>query len=238
MFRQFLHSLLLQGHEDWELVLKDGNVSDPVANDAAVVRLLDLVGPDRVRYAVGPDGGIFAAVNDCLKRAKGDVLNFACSDDLLCPGALEAVNSIFEGDRFGGPRWLYGKTISADITGRKLGVDGAATTYDELLKHNRIGQPATFWNRQLMALAGMFDTRYPCTADYELWLRFWERVEPVFLDQELGVFRHHDDQFSNVNAPRLEREAARVSTRHRLMRDVIRRARNRQAGGLIPETVN
>jgi len=242
VFCDAVYSILLQGYDDFELVVQDGNVEAPLERVGIVGKVLDLL-QDRFSYSVGSDRGIFDGLNKSLKRATGEILYFMCSDDLLCPGALIAVNEAFERERFGGPYWLYGKTISADVSGKTLGIDGEITTYEKLLERNRIGQPATFWNRKMMDLAGMFDPRYKHSADYELWLRFWERREPEFLDQTLGVFRHHDDQHSNVNATKIDIEAKKISQRHRSFRDMIMKTRNlalarRTYREGIPETAN
>ena len=218
-----LHSILLQEYNDVELILQDGDPERSIVSDSHVDLLLSLFD---FKYAVGRDGGIFDAVNKCLQQSTGNILYFMCSDDLLCPGALTAVNAAFEAERFGGPYWLYGQTVSADVTGKTLGVDGAPTTYEQLLERNCIGEPAVFWNRQLMELAGKFDLRYRHAADYELWLRFWERREPLFLEQTLGIFRHHADQHSKVNAAALEVEAKKISTRHQNFSGLITRAHN------------
>ncbi|MHB8501515.1 MAG: glycosyltransferase [Candidatus Acidiferrales bacterium] len=243
MLRQALFSILGQGHADVELVLQDGDVKAPVAEDPAVQSVLALF-ENSLRYFVGCDRGIFDAVNLALRQSTGDILYFACCDDLLCPGALEAVNVEFERERFGGPHWVYGQTISADHTGKTLGIDGAPTTYEKLLEKNRLGQPAVFWNRKMMALAGMFDPRYKHAADYDLWLRFWARREPTYLDQTLGIFRHHAAQNTNVNSQAVEAEARSISVRHQNFSRIIMNARNtqvtRQAYGddPIPESVN
>lgn len=223
--RQALFSILLQGHEDYELVIQDGDEDSPITDDGEVRAVLALFG-GRLNLTVGRDGGIFPAVNACLRRATGDILYFFCSDDLICPGALDAVSAAFEAERFGGPFWLYGQTISADVSGRTLGIDGQQETRERLLMRNRLGQPATFWNRRLMELAGAFDLRYRHAADYDLWLRFWGYAEPMFLPQTLGVHRHHDGQNTRVYAAATEAEAQKISTRHRFLGDVIKRARN------------
>jgi glycosyltransferase involved in cell wall biosynthesis len=243
MLRQALLSILGQGHEDYELVLQDGNVAEPVVNDPQVQSVLALM-EGRVRYSCGRDHGIFDAVNKALARSTGPVLYFMCGDDLLCPGSLEAVSVEFERERFGGPMWLHGQTISADHTGKTLGVDGGPTTRSELLVKNRLGQPAVFWNRKLMDLAGMFDLRYRHAADYDLWLRFWARRDPLYLNQTLGVFRHHPAQNTKVNAVLVEEEAQKIALRHQGLEAVITRSRNifqarRAYGGEeIPTTVN
>jgi glycosyltransferase involved in cell wall biosynthesis len=237
-FQQALCSILMQGYGDVEIVVKDGNLESPEIYDQGVVKLLSFFRLN-LNYRAGKDGGIFPAVNDCLMRSTGDILYFMCDDDLLCPGALASVNAAFERERFPAVHWLYGQTVSADITGKKLGVDGWPTTYEAMLKKNQIGQPSVFWSRGLYEMVGGFDSRYKDAADYDLWLRMWAHREPEFLDQELGVHRHHDRQASRINAKRLEGEAQRISQRHRCLGGEIKRARNifsaqKVFGGMVP----
>lgn len=227
MLCQALLSFLIQDHKDTEIVVKDGGVREPVGDDPQVKRIFDLF-DGRIKYECSEDRGIFDAANRALRLATGDILYFACSDDLLCPGALIAVNEVFEKERFGGPFWLFGKTISADVTGKTLGIDGTPTTYEKLLQHNQIGQPATFWNRQLLEMDGLFDLRYKHSADYDLWLRFYRRCEPYFLDQTLGIFRHHEQQNTQAQSKAVEEEAKRISIRHQNFGGLIQRARNAQ----------
>jgi glycosyltransferase involved in cell wall biosynthesis len=242
MLCQALHSILLQGHDDVELVINDGGPDRPVLQDPLVRQVLNLFGPKQ-SLEIGHDGGIFHAVNKCLKRATGDILYFMCDDDLLCPGALAAVSEAFERERFGGPYWVYGQTISAHITGRTQGIDGCSTTLDRMLVHNRLGQPAVFWNRNMMNLAGMFDTRFKWAADYDLWLRFWKCREPEFIGQTLGLHRHHEEQATRVNAADVEREAKMISWRQRSLTAVASQARTTLMSRKfyldgIPESVN
>lgn len=242
MLCQALYSFLLQDFFNSEFIIKDGNVNSPVINDPQVKRIFDLF-DGRIKYECSPDRGIFDAANRALRLATGDILNFACGDDLLCPGALIAVNEVFEKERFGGPFWMYGKTISADITGKALGIDGAPTTYEKLLLHNRIGQPSVFWNRQIMNMDGIFDPRYKYAADYDLWLRFYRRCEPHFLDQTLGIFRHHEAQATTAQGKATEIEAKKIATRHQNFGSLIQRVRNTQNTlkyyeGPLPETNN
>jgi len=225
MLAQALYSILMQGYDNFEILLKDGNPDRPVMLDSEIKKISELIG-NRLVYTKSRDKGIFPATNDCLKRATGDILYFMCSDDLLCPGAFEAVAKVFKAERFGGPFWVYGQTISADETGRMQGVDGEATTFDLLLQHNRLGQPSVFWNREMMNLAGMFDERVRYAADYDLWLRFWKRCDPVFINQTLGIFRHHNNQDTHINMQATETAANKVSVRHQNFSTNIMKARN------------
>jgi hypothetical protein len=148
-----------------------------------------------------------------------------CSDDMLCPGALQTVNDVFIADRFGGAMWVYGKTISADLMGRAQGIDGEPPNWSHMRNANCIGQPSVFWNRAMMDLAGMFDLRYKHAADYDLWLRFWKQRDPAYINHTLGIFCHHENQNTSVNSRATEAEARNIAWRHSVFGDVIARAR-------------
>lgn len=217
-----LCSVLLQGHDDIEVVIQDG-APELSKDDPKLGHLLNLLG-DRLQYHSCKDYGIFDAVNRCLKYSTGDILYFMCSDDLVCPGAFYAVHEAFVRERRGSPYWVYGQTISAHKSGRTQGIDGEPTTYEQLLEHNRIGQPSVFWNRAMMNIVGMFDPRLRHAADYDLWLRFWRMREPEYIPQTLGIFRHHDKQNTEMFHDEVDAEAKRISERNFKFPSMIDRA--------------
>lgn len=222
---------------DIEIVIRDDDPQQPVVENDEVRKVFQFCGERLVYLKDTSHIGTFSGVsNAVLARATGEILYLMGSDDLLAPGALYSVQEVFEKDRFGGPLWLYGKTVSVDSNLCRIGIDGEPTTYEKLLQKNRIGCPSVFWNRNMMNLVGRLDPRYRWAADYDLWLRMWEIVPPVFLDRELGIFRHHDEHMSTIRAQEIEKEAARISQRHRHCRDIIRRGRLRQIAGVIPQS--
>jgi glycosyltransferase involved in cell wall biosynthesis len=230
LFRRSLYSLLLQDHVDWELVVYDGDPKDPQEASASTRKVFELVG-DRLRYEVGPNLGLFPGFNRCLRATTGSVLYCMGSDDQLGAGALSGVVARFRTERYPTNLWVYGKTVSADAVGRRWGVDGAPTDLEKMLWRNSLGLPSVFWARGLWELAGGFDPRYHLAADYELWLRYWRYREPAFLDQELGIYCHHDGQASRVYAAELEVEVGKIRQRHQGFSALITTARNRQAVG-------
>ena len=78
-----------------------------------------------------------------------------------------------------------------------------------------------------MGLVGKFDPRIKWAADYDLWLRFYTVVPPLFINQELGIYRHHDDRMSVERAKEIEIEAKLISRRHQMFKDIIIRAQRR-----------
>lgn len=227
MLQQTIHSVLLQGYRDWEIVVRDDNPGKLVVDNPEVEKLFAYCG-SRLRYYTGPHLGTFSKVaNATISHATGDIIGMLLSDDLLAPGALHTINETFESDSFGCANWMYGKTISTDHHLSFIGIDGAEATFEEMLRSNRVGCPSTYWNRKMMNLVGTFDTRYKWAADYDLWIRFWKQRNPTFVNHEIGIFRHHAHQMSTEQASEIEAEARHISIRHSLLGDVINRARTR-----------
>lgn len=227
MLQQAIHSVLLQEHKDWEIIVRDDNPEKPLGNNFEIQRLFAYC-EDRLKYYVGPHLGTFSKIaNATLAHATGDILGFLFSDDLLAPGALRTINETFESDSFDCAKWMYGKTISTDHHLSFIGIDGTEATFEEMLQCNRIGCPSVFWNRKMQNLAGTFDTRYKWAADYDLWIRFWRQRRPTFVNREIGIFRHHAHQMSTEQSAEIEEEARKISIRHTYLGDVINRARNR-----------
>lgn len=241
MLCQAILSILIQQDPDFEIVIRDDDFEHPVSANSEVQKLFQFCGSQLVYLVDDSHIGTFSGVaNAVLKQATGDILYLMGSDDLLAPGALHSIREVFENERFGGPVWIYGKTVSVDEHLRRTGIDGEPTTYESMLEKNRIGCPAVFWNRQMMNMVGALDGRYKWAADYDLWLRFWGISEPVFIDRELGIFRHHNQHMSTEQAADIEGEAQRVSQRHQCFRDIIKKARLVQTlkqnyGDMIPE---
>ena len=226
MLQQTIHSVLLQGYQDWEIVVRDDNPEKPLGDNREVQRLFAYCG-ERLKYFVGAHLGTYSKVaNATVAYATGDVIGMLASDDLLAPAALHTVNETFESDP-DCAKWMYGKTISTDHHLSFIGIDGTEATFEEMLQRNRVGCPSTYWNRKMMNLAGTFDTRYKWAADYDLWIRFWRQRRPTFVNHEIGIFRHHAHQMSREKAAEIEEEARKISLRHAYLGDVINRARNR-----------
>lgn len=226
MLQQNIHSVLVQGYQDWEIVVRDDNPDRPVCDNVEVKKLFTFCG-SRLQYYVGTHLGTFSKVaNATISHATGDIIGMLLSDDLLAPGALYTINETFESDP-DCAKWMYGKTISTDHHLSFIGIDGAEATFEEMLRSNRVGCPSTYWNRKMMNLAGTFDTRYKWACDYDLWIRFWKQRSPTFVNHEIGIFRHHSHQMSKEQAAEIEAEARHISIRHSQLGDIINRARTR-----------
>jgi hypothetical protein len=86
-----LDSALLQTYPASEIVIVDDGSTDP---SLTIIRRYEAA-HDRIRVLTQANGGQIAAYNTGFKHARGDVILFLDSDDLLLPTALEQVSRLF-----------------------------------------------------------------------------------------------------------------------------------------------
>lgn len=211
MLVQCLESILAQEHQDYELILKDANPGESVKYHDNVRQALRGFGK-RLNYVAIADKGIFDGLNQALWWATGDIMHFICGDDLAgCPSVFSFVVEKFRGREF--PAWLYGSlgTVLEDGSEGHWGVTPLATL-DELLIHNRMGQPAVFWNRAMFKRLGYFE--YTMAGDYDYWCRCYRTCPPMYTTEKLAVGRRWNQSASHVNRETTEREALEIAAKH------------------------
>src|SRR5437899_364684 len=86
--RQCIESVLTQDYPRIEYFVFDGGSKDESR------AILESYG-DRFHWQSEPDGGQTSAINAGLRRAKGSILAYLNSDDVLLPGAVSAVVDAF-----------------------------------------------------------------------------------------------------------------------------------------------
>ena len=125
---------------------------------------------------------------------------------------MDLINEQFRGHEF--PAWLYGSlgTVLEDGSEGHWGVTPFATL-DELLIHNRMGQPAVFWNQAMFKRLGYFDN-YTMAGDYDYWCRAYRTCPPLYTERLLAVGRRWDKSASHVNRETTEREASEIAAKH------------------------
>lgn len=183
--RRTIDSILNQGYPDLELIVMDGGSTDETLS------VLQSYG-DQIIWQSAPDHGQAQAVNDGWKRAKGQILGWVNSDDILLPGALQAVEDCFK--RNPGNQWLYGSCRYIDTGDRAIGdYPVRPYDYDHLLRHvqNYIPQPAVFLNHTVVNEVGYLNERLHYVMDLEFWLRVGLKYSAQYLDQPLACLRLH-----------------------------------------------
>lgn len=179
-----------QGDFDLEYLVQDGGSSD------GTLAILERH-RDRISLVVERDSGQADAVNRALRRARGEIVGWVNSDDLLRPGAVQAAVEAFRNAP--SALWLHGQCDIVDEDDRPIRRPVAAYKdfrarrhrMDRLLVENYVSQMTVFWRRSLQDRVGLLDLSLRYTFDYDLWLRFAAVAPPLYLVRTLAAFRWH-----------------------------------------------
>lgn len=181
-----LRSVILQGYPNLEYIVIDGGSTD---GSAAIIRRHE---PWLTYWHSRRDHGQAAAIAEGFRRSTGDILCWLNSDDILLPGALEHVATLF----IRNPRvdFIYGNRLVIDEQDRVI----AHHVWPRFLTrwHWAAGQPLAqeccYWRRGLYQSVGGIDEQKFFILDYDLFFRMWRagrfRKTPRFL----GCYREHE----------------------------------------------
>jgi len=186
--RATIESVLSQEYPALDYFVQDGG-----STDGTLDVLASYAG--RVSYVSEPDRGQADAINRGLRRARGEVLGYLNSDDVLKPGALHAVGEAFA--THPEALFVFGRAAYIDAEGKTVSPylvrpDALSRLADSCF----IAQPAAFFRRKVWEKVGEFDETLHHTMDYDYWLRIATRFGPscgLFLDRELAGARLHGD---------------------------------------------
>lgn len=179
-----IRSVLLQGYDNLEYAVSDGGSTD------CTMEIVDRY-RDRLAWAEsGPDAGQSDAISRGLSRSSGEIMGWLNSDDMLAPGALDAVAEAFRRN----PRIdvIYSHRVA-------VGPDDRVLYYWILPPHSNylmarwdlIPQETCFWRRRVWEGVGGVDPSYRFAMDYDLFTRFMGQGRFKRLDRFLGAFRIH-----------------------------------------------
>jgi glycosyltransferase involved in cell wall biosynthesis len=152
---------------------------------------------------VGKDDGIFDAINKGSFNASGVLLGFLGADDVLLPGALDAVARRFQSD---GRRWVAGGSRWLDADGRRLGDLPAPPSWITVpmlasLGWNCVTHSATYVHRELFAELDGFDKRFRYFGDYDFMLRALAREPFCRVSRAICSVRRHGTNASMQETP-------------------------------------
>lgn len=167
-----LGSVLRQAGADVELIVIDGGSTD------GTLTVLDGF-RDRLAVLISePDSGIYDALNKGIRHAKGDVVGFLHSDDLLANDrVLKRVAETFNDSKVDA---VYGDLLYV----RKDNPDDIVRYWRAgAFSRARLGwgwmppHPTFYVRRSVYERLGLFDPHYRIAADYDCILRFLGRKE-------------------------------------------------------------
>ncbi|HEY6532647.1 MAG TPA: glycosyltransferase [Acidimicrobiales bacterium] len=151
--------------------------------------------------SVEPGTGIFAATNIGTRASDGDLVGYLGADDVLFPGALDAVGRTYHRS---GRRWVTGSYHWVDEQFRPLGTLAAPPQWLTSELHASLGwsficHMATYFERSLFDEIGGFDPAYRASGDYKFFTEALHRTPFARVAQPVAAFRRHGANVSMVD---------------------------------------
>lgn len=205
--RATLDSVLLQDHQEVEVLVFDGGSTD---NTLSILQHYS----DRIDFVSQKDKGQADAINHGLQKCSGDILAYLNSDDVYCEGALSQVMGYFEerpdcAALYGDAWHLHedGSIMEAYYT--------EPWSYPRLFELCYLCQPAVFWRREVIEQFGLFDQTLHYALDYDYWLRIGRRRAFHYLRGAfLAGSRLHRDTKTLKQRVKAHHEILQVVMRH------------------------
>ena len=205
---QCLDSIACQGlkRNDIEILVFDGGSTDNTIDTLSN----HVLKPTWVSRA---DGGQGAAINDGLRRAKGDVIAWINSDDFYYPDAIRHVLRFFE--EHAEAEIVFGRGNYVDEESRLIEeYKTESWDFDRLADFCFICQPAVFFKRTIPEKHGYLDESLRVAMDYEYWLRIGKHQPFHRIDAVLAASRLHNESKTLLFRKEVNRESIVVSHRH------------------------
>ncbi len=160
---QTIKSIEKQSYKNFEYILIDGSSTDNTL--AKILKNKKIV----TKLISEKDKGIYDAMNKGIKLAKGEVIIFVNSGDILTKNALGIINKVFSKNKnldfvFGTVKRHYTKAVI-----KKFGFNKNRLYYnfDFATAHST----GFFLKRKIFKKYGVFNTNFKHSADYDLYYR-------------------------------------------------------------------
>src|ERR1039458_5468075 len=166
-----LESVFAQSFKNFEvIVVNDGSPNNPSLQSVLRPYL------SRIIYMSQENRGPSAARNLAIRRAQGKLLAFLDSDDTWLPEYLSEQTKLLQAspslDLIYCDAFLVGDSASAGKTFMQICSSNGPVTFESLLvERTQVPTSGTVVRRQCVLTAGLFDERFRCAEDHDLWLR-------------------------------------------------------------------
>jgi glycosyltransferase involved in cell wall biosynthesis len=158
-----IKSIINQTFKNFEFIIIDGN-----SKDNTILKILKF--KQKINYLSSKsDRGIYFAMNRGINISNGEVIVFVNSGDLLKKNSLYKIHKIFNNNRqidfvFGTVKRHY---MNSTIIKHGYNKTRLIYNFDFATAHST----GFFLKRKIFLKYGFFNTKYRCSADYDLYYR-------------------------------------------------------------------
>jgi glycosyltransferase involved in cell wall biosynthesis len=187
-----------------EHIVIDGGSTD------GTVELLQSRDDPYLHWISEPDRGQTDAVNKGFARASGELLAWLNGDDELISDAVDRAVAYLQEHRDVGA--VFGGMHVLDEQGvvRRRYLPGRYSWRRYLIMGDYIPTPSIIFRRSLLDQVGLLDETYVDAADYDFYLRLFERCRVERRPEALIRFRYHPGSKTATNVWLQQREALRI----------------------------
>lgn len=186
-------SVLRQDYPSVEYIIIDGGSTD---GSVKIIRKYE----QHLAYWISePDGGQACAVNKGFAQARGELLGWLCSDDLLTPSMVSLSAAYLKRDESIG--MTYGDRVRIDRRGNIYSFQRYPSFRHYHLRFGlSLPQETSLFRREIFYAVGGLDESLQMALDYDLWCRLSRVSKLQHIPAYLGYFRSHlDNKSSNYS---------------------------------------
>jgi len=195
-FDECLTSVFSQNYNNFEHIFIDSSDNEVVKK--IVHKYSDERGIE-INYKWVKPEGVYNAINQGIKSAKGDIIHILHQDDYYStPDTLKYVDKSFTQNSEVG--WIIGNANNNifDKTFKFKYKNVKPKHLNYILKNisNFISHASTFVKRDVYRKHGLYSEKYILVSDYDLYLRLIEKEQYLILKEDLTTRRLHKDSLS------------------------------------------
>ena len=206
--RATIESVLAQDYPNIEYLIMDGGSADRSASIAAEYS-------SRLTWTSEQDRGQSHAINKGFQCARGDIVAWVNSDDLLLPGAVGAAVDALE--HAGPAAAVYGEGYLMDRSGlarRRFPATERFNLWKLAYLSDYILQPAAFFRRSAVEAVGWVDESLHYAMDWDLLIRLGKKFGLAYTPAYLAALREYPEAKTFSGGRARIAEIRRVLERH------------------------
>lgn len=168
---QTMESVKNQTYRDFEYLIIDGGSTDGTVD---LIKRYEPLFEGRLKWISESDNGIYDAMNKGIAMASGELIGIINSDDYYECDAVEIMVRHLPQNSYA---VLYGEMryLVGDVE------DSVTIVSPHFLDRRSMNHPSCFITKKTYEKYGLYDTQYCCVADYDLFLRYRQQEEIVFV---------------------------------------------------------
>lgn len=203
-----LKSIFDQKRNNVEVIVVDGK-----STDCTIDVLKEFDGTPNYFWLSEPDSGQSCAINKGMRLARGNIVSWLNSDDLLFSGSLENVENAF----FNNPEasMVIGCGEKIDLQGNTLKMIPYQKYSKFFFKHSMtVLQPSIFFTKDSFFKAGCIDESLIYAMDWDLFMKISKLGKCICIDKYLAKLRVYNSTKTSSGSWARSREIAKIGFCH------------------------